>query len=94
MAGGHRICGSATADMGDAGPAAMCRKCGKQVAIYACVPCSCLVFCKKCAMKMGTGGYCMVCQALYAGVKRVDPANPPRPRTPPSSGDEEGGGVP
>lgn len=33
--------------------------------------CDCAIYCKKCAMKMATGGKCKNCKQLYPDFKRV-----------------------
>lgn len=35
-------------------------------------PCGCSIFCKKCAMKIATGGKCKVCKQMYASVVGVN----------------------
>lgn len=32
-------------------------------------PCECCAFCKKCAMKMATGGKCKVCHQIFSSMK-------------------------
>lgn len=34
--------------------------------------CECIAYCKKCAMKMASGGKCKVCTAWYSGFIKVD----------------------
>ena len=35
-------------------------------------PCGCSIFCKKCAMKIATGGRCKVCKQMYTSVVGVN----------------------
>jgi hypothetical protein len=35
-------------------------------------PCGCSIFCKKCAMKIATGGKCKVCKQMYTSVVGVN----------------------
>ena len=32
-------------------------------------PCECCSFCKKCAMKVATGGKCKVCKSIFSGMR-------------------------
>jgi len=34
-------------------------------------PCGCNFYCKKCAMKVGTGGRCKTCKQIYSSMKSV-----------------------
>ena len=38
---------------------------------YMCMPCRCQILCKKCAMKMATGGICKICKEMFAEAKRI-----------------------
>jgi hypothetical protein len=46
--------------------ATLCSNCRQQGIQYESYPCRCLQFCKKCAMKMATGGKCKSCHQLYS----------------------------
>mmetsp|Transcript_67103 Transcript_67103/g.135256 ORF Transcript_67103/g.135256 Transcript_67103/m.135256 type:complete len:87 (-) Transcript_67103:374-634(-) len=48
-----------------------CLKCKTKAAEYECDPCGCVCFCKRCAMKMASGGKCKRCNAWYGGVRLV-----------------------
>eukprot|EP00565_Helicotheca_tamesis_P004165 CAMPEP_0185737204 /NCGR_PEP_ID=MMETSP1171-20130828/29928_1 /TAXON_ID=374046 /ORGANISM="Helicotheca tamensis, Strain CCMP826" /LENGTH=72 /DNA_ID=CAMNT_0028408073 /DNA_START=59 /DNA_END=277 /DNA_ORIENTATION=+ len=39
------------------------------------VPCGCYGVCKKCAMKMATGGRCKVCKQFYTQFGSTEPSN-------------------
>lgn len=43
-----------------------CSNCQQAESQYQSDPCRCLYFCKKCAMKMATGGKCRHCHQLYS----------------------------
>lgn len=45
----------------------LCNFCSSQPAAKANYPCKCMIVCKKCAMKMATGGKCRVCKEYYTG---------------------------
>jgi hypothetical protein len=48
-----------------------CFYCNADEASYRTVPCGCAILCKKCAMKMATGGICKVCRRLYTSMKQI-----------------------
>jgi hypothetical protein len=45
-----------------------CSVCGADQAEYTNDTCKCSHFCKKCAMKMATGGKCKECGQLFTGM--------------------------
>lgn len=45
-----------------------CANCAKEEGTYTSFPCKCLVYCKKCAMKMATGGICKKCHTMFASM--------------------------
>jgi hypothetical protein len=49
----------------------LCLVCDKSVIEYSCMPCRCEILCKKCAMKMATGGKCKKCKELFTECKRI-----------------------
>ena len=50
---------------------AKCSVCPSQIVEYKNYPCGCNVFCKKCAMKMATGGKCKTCHELFVSMKTL-----------------------
>jgi hypothetical protein len=48
----------------------MCLKCSELPATFECDPCRCLCYCKKCAMKLASGGKCKRCKQFYGGMRR------------------------
>uniref|UniRef100_A0A7S2B7F5 Uncharacterized protein n=1 Tax=Florenciella parvula TaxID=236787 RepID=A0A7S2B7F5_9STRA len=64
---------------------------------YECVPCGCKSFCRRCAMKVASGGKCKNCREFYTSVrKRRDTVREPSP-TPDTGGrgakDEASGSI-
>lgn len=49
----------------------LCLCCKKNPIEYSCVPCNCHTLCKRCAMKMATGGKCKICKELFVGLRRI-----------------------
>jgi hypothetical protein len=49
----------------------LCWICKKDEIVYACMPCRCEILCKKCAMKMATGGKCKQCKELFSECKKI-----------------------
>ncbi len=49
----------------------LCLVCNKDEMEYMCMPCRCNTLCRKCAMKMATGGKCKVCKELFSELKRI-----------------------
>ena len=58
---------------GGGGVTRPCSCCGAE-ATHATRPCGCLVFCKRCAMKVATGGKCRACGNFFGGVSSLPPA--------------------
>lgn len=48
-----------------------CFNCDGVPVEYVCSPCGCNCYCKKCAMKMATGGRCKNCHQLYASMRQI-----------------------
>lgn len=48
-----------------------CICCAKADPEYECFPCRCNVYCKKCAMKLATGGKCKKCGSLFASMAHI-----------------------
>ncbi len=51
--------------------APICAACQKNRSSYETFPCRCNKFCKKCAMKMATGGKCKTCHNLFASMTHL-----------------------
>lgn len=49
-----------------------CLSCKKYPITYMCMPCRCPTLCKKCAMKMATGGKCKICGNLFCDMARLN----------------------
>ncbi|CAD7938795.1 unnamed protein product [Amoebophrya sp. A25] len=49
----------------------ICSYCSKSLCAFWTVPCQHAGACKKCAMRLATGGKCKVCGALFAGWERI-----------------------
>ena len=49
----------------------MCLKCKSAEIVYECDPCGCPSFCRKCAMKVASGGRCRLCKSMYGGVRQL-----------------------
>jgi len=52
------------------GNSTLCSNCSGE-AQYVGYPCRCCAFCKKCAMKMATGGKCKKCHQLFATMENM-----------------------
>lgn len=48
-----------------------CSNCSKEPAHYMNYPCGCNVYCKKCAMKLATGGKCKKCNSIFSSMKSL-----------------------
>jgi len=48
-----------------------CMICKRDKVEYMCFPCRCKILCKKCAMKMASGGKCRKCTKLFVQCKRI-----------------------
>lgn len=48
-----------------------CGSCPSTKIEYKNFPCGCIRYCKKCAMKMATGGKCKVCHELFSSMKSL-----------------------
>jgi hypothetical protein len=50
-----------------------CAKCKSEDVELETDPCGCMKWCKKCAMKVASGGKCKVCGEFYGGVCSMSP---------------------
>lgn len=66
------------------GTAAACRICAKEPVGYECNPCGCAILCRRCAMRVATGGKCKQCGKFFISVRRVQ-------AVPPSSDEDSDG---
>ena len=49
-----------------------CSLCKRMEAdVFKSQPCGCSIFCKKCAMKIATGGKCKICKSMFVSVVGV-----------------------
>lgn len=48
-----------------------CRHCKSVDVEFTSDPCECFVTCKKCAMKIATGGKCHLCHDFFTGMKKI-----------------------
>mmetsp|Transcript_3514 Transcript_3514/g.5474 ORF Transcript_3514/g.5474 Transcript_3514/m.5474 type:complete len:137 (-) Transcript_3514:1001-1411(-) len=48
----------------------LCQMCSSDD-IQFLLPCECLKYCRKCAMKIATGGKCKSCKQVYSTMKRI-----------------------
>ena len=48
-----------------------CWICKKNPIQFAPCGCGCAVYCRKCAMKMATGGRCRKCRKFFVGMRKV-----------------------
>ena len=90
---GHASNGNGSGPSKPQGPGIgiLCLYCGKDEIQYRTRGCNHLVACKKCAMKMATGGKCKECGALFPGFERVMPGSARMP-DPDSDDSGKGGG--
>ena len=49
-----------------------CALCQSKAVAFTNYPCQCCAFCKKCAMKIATGGKCRVCSSIFSGMRSLD----------------------
>ncbi len=49
----------------------VCLRCKEKPVEFKCMPCGCPTVCKKCAMKMATGGKCKTCRQWFTEWKKV-----------------------
>ena len=49
----------------------LCKTTEAEEKFFKSQPCGCSIFCKKCAMKIATGGKCKVCKNMFASVVGV-----------------------
>lgn len=50
----------------------VCLVCKKEAVMYKCYPCGCPILCRKCAMKMASGGYCKSCKQMFVELQRIN----------------------
>jgi hypothetical protein len=48
-----------------------CQRCNALPALFASSPCGCYRVCRKCAMKMATGGKCATCKSFYTSFAAI-----------------------
>lgn len=48
-----------------------CYICHESQITYMCLPCRCECLCKRCAMKIATGGKCRNCQKFFSGLRKI-----------------------
>jgi hypothetical protein len=48
-----------------------CYLCHESEITFMCLPCRCECLCKKCAMKIATGGKCKICQKFFSGLRKI-----------------------
>ena len=48
-----------------------CWRCQQNGIQYQCLPCLCSIYCKKCAMRMATGGKCKRCGKMFVELRKV-----------------------
>ena len=48
-----------------------CLLCREADITFMCEPCRCEILCKKCAMKIATGGKCKSCQNFFFGLRKI-----------------------
>ena len=51
----------------------LCKVCHKNEITYRVMPCRHAYLCKKCSMKMASGGKCKVCHEFFVECKRIMP---------------------
>jgi hypothetical protein len=49
-----------------------CALCQSRAVAFTNYPCQCCAFCKKCAMKIATGGKCRVCSSIFSSMRGMD----------------------
>mmetsp|Transcript_19842 Transcript_19842/g.29727 ORF Transcript_19842/g.29727 Transcript_19842/m.29727 type:complete len:99 (+) Transcript_19842:121-417(+) len=59
-----------TSSTDEEGPPPTCIYCQKEPTAFVCDPCRHGAACKKCAMRMATGGRCRVCKEMFSGWRR------------------------
>ena len=53
----------------------ICSICGKNESHYESHPCRCCTFCKKCAMRVATGGKCKKCHNMFTSITQMHHSN-------------------
>ena len=49
----------------------LCKRMEADEKFFKSQPCGCSIFCKKCAMKIATGGKCKICKSMFVSVVGV-----------------------
>jgi hypothetical protein len=49
----------------------MCIVCSSEAIAFANYPCQCCRYCKKCAMKLATGGKCRMCNEIFTSMTGI-----------------------
>lgn len=57
-------------------PERLCFVCKKNEITFRVMPCGHAYLCKKCSMKMASGGKCKICHEFFVECKRVLPGEP------------------
>ena len=57
----------------------LCYVCKKNDISYRVMPCRHAYLCKKCSMKMASGGKCKICHEFFVECKRILPGEPLNP---------------
>ena len=57
----------------------LCLVCKKNEITYRVMPCRHGYLCKKCSMKMASGGKCKICHEFFVECKRILPGEPLNP---------------
>lgn len=52
-----------------------CAICSSNAVEFTNYPCDCCAFCKKCAMKVATGGKCKVCHSIFSSMRGIAAKN-------------------
>ena len=53
----------------------ICKVCKKEKISYRVMPCRHAYLCKKCSMKMASGGICKVCHEIFVECQRILPGD-------------------
>ena len=53
----------------------ICKVCKKEKISYRVMPCRHEYLCKKCSMKMASGGKCKICKEFFVECQRIVPEN-------------------
>lgn len=62
---------SSSGDSADPQFKQICAICSSSAVVFTNYPCECCAFCKKCAMKVATGGKCKVCHNIFSTMRGI-----------------------